>query len=186
MLVYFTASVSAKEQFIKNYTFIIETLQKQGHQVIADHILTGNEEKIRLLSRDERLKYHEKVEKWIHTCDFIVAEVSFPSTSIGYEVALGLRVGKPVLILHSIGDAPSLLGQHKDEKLVAERYTLQNVSEILKNFAGYVEGKHDLRFTFFINPRLITFLDNAAKHYRISKAEYIRRLIENDIKNLPF
>ncbi len=185
MLIYFTASVSAKEKFLPNYLKIIAALQKQGHQVISDHIIEATEDKIRMYPRDERLKFHEKVEKWIHSADCLIAETSFPSTSIGYEVALALRVGKPVLILFSEGDPPSLLGQHKDEKLIAEKYTDHSLNEILKNFIGYVEGKHDLRFTFFITPPLISYLDEVSKKNKLPKSVYIRRLIEKDMEENP-
>jgi nucleoside 2-deoxyribosyltransferase len=182
MLVYFTGSVSAKEKFLSNYLHILETLKKQSHEVIAEHIIDSTENHIRLLSKEERVKFHDKVKSWINSCDFMIAETSHPSTSVGYEIGYALRVGKPVLILYSIGDPPSLLGQHEDEKVVSEKYTLQNVGEIIKNFVSYVEGKQDLRFTFFITPKLVNYLDSISKNKKIPKAVYLRKLIEQDME----
>ncbi|MEK9178921.1 MAG: hypothetical protein AAB893_00430 [Patescibacteria group bacterium] len=186
MLAYFTASVSAKEKFLDNYLHIISLLKKHKHTVIADHIINATEEKIRLYSRDEKVKFHDKVEKWIQSCDFVIAETSNPSTSVGYEISLALRYGKPVLILYSVGDPPSLLGQHKDDRLVCEKYTKQTVEKDLTDFMLYVEGKADLRFTFFITPRIIAYLDHVAKTQKIPKSVYLRKLIEEEIKRNNF
>jgi nucleoside 2-deoxyribosyltransferase len=37
---------------------------------------------------------------WIEACDALVAEVSTPSHGVGYEIAVALRLGKPVLCCH--------------------------------------------------------------------------------------
>ncbi len=182
MLIYFTGSVSAKEKFLKNYLYIIDVLKKKHHEVIAEHILDSTEDHIRLLSKEERVKFHDKVKKWINSCDFVIAETSHPSTSVGYEIAYALRVGKPVLILYSVGDAPSLLGQHEDEKVMSEKYSFENVGETIKDFSEYVAGKQDLRFTFFITPKLVNYLDFVAKNRKIPKSVYLRKLIEQDME----
>ena len=111
----------------------------------------------------------------------MIAETSFPSTSIGYEVAHALRVGKPVLVLYSLGEAPSILGQHKDEKLVCEKYTMQNLKQMIDNFIEYVEGKTDLRFTFFITPKIVAYLDEVSKKDKVPKSVYLRNLIDKDM-----
>ena len=186
MIAYFTGSLSAKETYLENYMSIIQQLQRKGCNVIYEHMMNATEEQIRLFSKDERLKFHESVVRWIHKCDFMVAEVSRSSTSVGYEVALALRAGKPVLILHSCGDPPSLLGQHKDEKLVVEKYNIQNLSKKLDDFLDYVSGKHDLRFTFFITPQIVTFLDEIAKKQKVPKSVYLRNLLEREMEKNGF
>jgi nucleoside 2-deoxyribosyltransferase len=35
--------------------------------------------------------------KWVKECDALIAEVSTPSHGVGYEIALALLLGKPVL-----------------------------------------------------------------------------------------
>jgi nucleoside 2-deoxyribosyltransferase len=182
MVIYFTGSVSAKDKFLSNYIYIIDALKRLGHEVIAEHILSTTESSIKLQSNEERVKFHEKVQKWINSCDFMIAETSYPSTSVGYEIAYALRVGKPVLILYSTGDAPSLLGQHPDEKVMSEKYTLQNVHQTIKDFVEFVEGKQDLRFTFFITPKIIAYLDKVAQKHKVPKSVYLRKLIEKDME----
>ncbi|MEN9328117.1 MAG: hypothetical protein RI947_925 [Candidatus Parcubacteria bacterium] len=183
MNVYFTGSIAAKDQYIANYQAIIKYLQSKGHQVTADHILKASESQIRISTREDRIKFHEQLEKWIKSCDFMIAETSFPSISVGYEISLALRVGKPVLILYSEGDPPSLLAQHKDDKMICEKYTIATVKDIITDYIEYIQGKNDLRFTFFITPDIMSYLDEIARTEKLPKSVYLRKLIEQDMKN---
>ena len=182
MKVYFTASLAAKEQFLKNYEAIVSYLKKQHIQVTAEHILNATESSINQESREKRLKFHKQLENWIHTCDCMIAETSYPSISVGYEISLALKVGKPVLVMYSQGDPPSLLAYHNDEKLMCEKYSLNNASEVINNFIHFVHEKSDMRFTFFITPRIASYLDSVAKKEKLPKSVYLRKLIEDDIK----
>ncbi len=178
---YFTASIAAKDQYLPKYTQIVQHITKNGHEIVSDHIFNATERQISTKSRDERLNFHNKIEKWIYQCDGLIAETSFPSISVGYEISLALRVGKPVLILYSEGDPPSLLAHHKDEKLLCEKYTVQTLPSILDDYLHYIENKSDLRFTFFITPKIASYLDTIAKKDKLPKSVYLRKLIEDDM-----
>lgn len=179
---YFTGSVAARDQFAKNYQKIISSVKEKGHSIIADHIMGISEKEIGMKTREDRLKFHTKIERWIHSCDALIAETSFPSISVGYEISLALRVGKPVLVLYSEGEPPSLLAHHRDEKILCEKYTSSTLPEILEDFIGYVGGKTDLRFTFFITPKIAGFLDQVSRSEHLPKSVYLRKLIEHDME----
>ncbi|MBP9691546.1 hypothetical protein KBD81_05715 [Candidatus Woesebacteria bacterium] len=178
---YFTASIAAKDQYISKYRAIVDHIKAEGHTIVADHILNISEREVNISSREKRLQFHEQLEKWIHSSDALIAETSFPSISVGYEISLALRVGKPVLVLYSEGDPPSLLAHHTDEKLLCEKYSVQTVSGILDDFLHYIDSKADLRFTFFITPKIASYLDAIAKKEKLPKSVYLRKLIEADM-----
>lgn len=183
---FFTGSIAAKEQYKNNYIHIIDYVKSQGHTVISEHMLNATETSIRMKEREDRLQFHAQLEKWIHQCDFMIAETSYPSISVGYEISIALRVGKPVLILYSEGDPPSLFAHHKDEKIMCEKYTIHNVNEIIRDFIQYISGKSDLRFTFFITPKIISYLDTISKKEKLPKSVYLRKLIEEDMGKKGF
>lgn len=183
MTVYFTASIVGKDNYLQNYLRIIDILKSQNHKVIAEHIINTTEKQIRLKSRDERLKFHEQLEDWINSCNFMIAETSFPSISVGYEISLALQRGKPVLILYSEGDPPSLFAYHEEEKLVCERYTMENLHGIMNDFINYTEGKNDTRFSFFITSKIAAYLDEVSRKEKLPKSVYLRKLIEKDMKD---
>jgi hypothetical protein len=182
MNIYFTASLAAKDQYIANYKAIVDFLRSKNNEVICDHILDSTESKVRMSTREDRLKFHGRLEKWIKSCDFMIAETSFPSISVGYEISLALRLGKPVLVLYSEGDPPSLLADHENQKLVCEKYTAKTLGQQLLEFIEYIQGKNDTRFTFFITPTLASYLDDIAHKEKLPKSVYLRQLIEKDMR----
>lgn len=182
MVAYFTASIVGKKYHLPKYQKIIDILESRGIEVIHEHILGTTEAQIRLQSREERLKFHQELENWIHSAHFMVAETSFPSISVGYEISLALDRGKPILILYSEGDPPSLLAYHESERIVCEKYSLANLESIISDFLLYVRGAGDTRFTFFIGSKQAAYLDKAAKKERLPKSAYLRRLIDLDMR----
>lgn len=185
MNVYFTASIVGKKDYLKNYLKVIEILTKKGNTVQADHILNVTEPEIHMKTREERLKFHRKLETWIQHCDFMVVESSFPSISVGYEISLALQYRKPVLIVYSVGDPPSLFAYHSDEKIVCEKYTLDSLEEIIDEFIRYVHGASDTRFTFFITPQIAAYLEKVSIKEKIPKSVYLRKLIESHMAAHP-
>lgn len=185
MNVYFTASIVGKKDYLKNYLRIIDLLRSKKYTVQAEHIINVTEPQIHLKSREERLKFHKKLESWIQHADFMVVEASFPSISVGYEISLALQYRKPVLILYSVGDPPSLFGHHSDEKIVCEKYTVDTVEEIIDEFISYVHGASDTRFTFFITPQIAAYLEKVSIKDKMPKSVYLRKLIDEHIRTNP-
>jgi hypothetical protein len=183
--VYFTASIVGKKDFLPNYHAIITCLTQKGYRVQADHILQATEAHIHMKTRAERLKFHDQLEQWINECDFMVVESSFPSISVGYEISMALNKRKPVLILYSVGDPPSLFAHHADEKIASEKYTLSTVDEIIGDFITYVQGASDTRFTFFITPQIASYLEKISKKEKMPKSVYLRKLIETHMDAHP-
>jgi hypothetical protein len=181
MLAYFTASIVGKKHYLKNYLRIIDIIHSKKIQIISDHIINGSEQKITIETKDERIKFHQKLEKWISSSDFVVVEATFPSISVGYEISLALQLNKPTLILYSQGDPPSLLAHHHNDKLICEKYTLTTLIDIIEDFINFAEGKVDSRFTFFITPEIDLFLNKISKKLKLPKSVYLRRLIEKEI-----
>ena len=182
MKVYFTASIVGKKHHLGDYLKIIETLKSKNCEVISDHIINSSESQIRMETREERLKFHRQLEKWIRESDFMVAETTFPSISVGYEISLAQHLLKPILILYSTGSPPSLLAHHKDEKLVCEKYSSDILSDLIDDFINYVKGTNDSRFTFFITAKIASFLEKVSKSEKIPKSVYLRKLIEQDMQ----
>ena len=163
MNVYFTSSVVGKKDLLPNYLKIIDLLKTKGYVVQSEHIINVTEADIHIKTREERLKFHRKLETWIQRCDFMVVESSFPSISVGYEISLALQYRKPVLILYSVGDPPSLFAHHSDEKVVCDKYTSDTVEEIIDQFITFVRSASDTRFTFFVTPQIAAYLEKVSQ-----------------------
>jgi hypothetical protein len=182
MQAYFTASIVGKRYHLDKYKKILEILKEQGVFTNADHIINTTEQQIHFESKEERVAIQKKLERWITAADFIVVEASFPSISVGYEISIALHRGKPVLVLYSEGDPPSLIMDDVNEKLVVQHYTLATLPEILSVFIDYWRGSNDTRFTFFITSKIASYLEKQARKNDVPKSVYLRTLIQADMK----
>lgn len=181
MKVYFTASIVGKKYYLKNYLRIIDIFHKKKYHVDADHIIKSDENKIDLKTKGQRFQFQKQLHGWINACNFMVVEASFPSISVGYEIALALQIGKPVLVLYSQKYPPTLLGNEQNEKLVCEKYTSDTLISIIDDFINYIEGVNDTRFTFFITPKIANYLERISKKEKLPKSVYLRKLIEKEM-----
>lgn len=187
MIAYFTASVVGKKHLIAKYQSILSVLSKRGINAIADHIIRVDEKDIALQTKEKRLHFHKQLEEWINKCDFMIAETSFPSISVGYEISMALDRNKPVLILYSEGEPPSLFAYHENQKIICEKYTPTTLEAIISDFLNYAQSEEDARFTFYLSSKQAKHLDKQGKKQHIPKSVYLRHLIDEDIhktKNL--
>jgi hypothetical protein len=181
MNIYFTASIVGKKYHQANYQRIVRILTEQGNTVQSDHVLKTTESDIHMETKAQRLAYHDKLEHWINACDCVIVETTFPSISVGYEISMAIHRGKPVLILYSEGDPPSLLSETHEEKLICQKYSPNTLKETIDDFLTYVQGNADMRFTFFITSSIATFLNRVSTKQKIPKSVYIRNLILQDM-----
>lgn len=183
MNIYFTASLTGKKQFEDNYKKIVELLNEFGHTVQSDHILKISSSDVKDQSIADRKKHHKKLQKWLSSADLVVAEVSYPSVSVGYEVALAISKNKPVLALYEKKHAPvALLGEDSD-KFLAASYDENSVNEEIRYLVDEVSGQMDTRFNFFISPKHQNYLDWIAKNRRIPRSVFLRQLIEEHMRD---
>lgn len=178
MTVYFTASIKGKKQYLESYQRIVQEVQNLGHTIIADHILETSEQHVTLESSEQRQTFHKKLDQWIQSADCVIAETSFPSISVGFEIALALQKRKPVMILYSTQKAPTLLLELNPELLTLSQYTQKTIKSVLEDFFLYAEGNRESRFTFFLNDRQNQIMKQQSKKLSISKSAWLRLLIE--------
>lgn len=182
MKVYFTASIAGKKELENNYRLIVDTLRSMGNEVVADHVLGVSSEELLSESIDKREDHFNQVKKWIGGADLVVAEVSHPSTNVGYEISMALDREKPVLCLHIVGRVPVLLMGVASDKLRVSEYGADNLKQTLKLDTAELSTIVDTRFNFFVSPQIQSYLDWVAKSKRVPRAVYLRRLIEEDMK----
>ncbi len=182
MKIFFSASIHVGVDK-KIYERIVKVLEDLGHKVIYDHVLVSTKDKIDALTTKERMDYHRKMSKTIAGCDMVVCEASFPSTiSIGHEITLALDKGKPVVTLYQKGKEPGVLQGIKSDRFIMIEYSENDLKDSIEYGVDEASEKIDVRFNFFISPKINRFLDVIAKDKRIPRAVYLRRLIEKDMK----
>lgn len=123
MNIYFSCSITGGRADQQVYQAIVNALLDDGHEVPTA-----------ILARDDVMSYETAIQPrevylrdvaWVKGCDALVAEVSTPSHGVGYEIALALFLGKPVLCCYQHGRRVSkmILGNdHPCLKLAVYRH----------------------------------------------------------------
>ncbi len=186
MKVYFTASIFHREERRSDYKAILVTLRKLGiKDILSEDILDIPLRNALNDSEIERKKWHTTWTKYIHDADFIVAEISYPSTiNIGFEINNILERGKPVIGLYKDGKDPIFISELHSRRLIKSSYTLDNLKDVLSWAIEEVQEIINRRFTFLIPPDVNHFLENSYKDHGITASDLIRNLIRKEIINL--
>ena len=99
LTIYFAGAISGGRGDVAHYREIVAALERDGHRVLAG---AGAAEDVG--ADGERLESRaifERDMQWIEDADVLVAEVSTPSTGVGYEIATArYRRDIPVICLY--------------------------------------------------------------------------------------
>ena len=95
MNIYFSCSVTGGRADQHIYKAIVDHLLAGGHEVPTAHLSDGNIMDLEAMSKPQDV--YQRDVAWVTGCDVLIAEVGTPSHGVGYEIALALSLGKPVL-----------------------------------------------------------------------------------------
>jgi len=101
MNIYFSCSITGGRDDQAIYAAIVSALLAEGHEVPTAHLSSPDILALEAVAEPNEI-YHRDV-AWVTDCDALIAEVSTPSHGVGYEIALALSQGKPVLCLYRSG-----------------------------------------------------------------------------------
>jgi len=94
MKIYFSCSITGGRAEEATYQAIVHELEREGHEVPTAHLSSSNVMEMEQIVNPVEIFSRDMA--WIRECDAVVAEVSSPSHGVGYEIAYGLSLGKPV------------------------------------------------------------------------------------------
>lgn len=182
MKVYFVGSIRGKKKYQANYETIVNLLKSKGHDVFEDTI-RPSENEVYTMEAPQKSDFVSQVNKWIAASDIVIAEISFPSVGVGYEIAHSVSKGKPVVVLADNADAMHFVDGIIADKLVTVQYTNENLEAELSSAIEYASDIQDTRFNFFISPKHQNYLDWISKERKIPRAVFLRNLIEREMEN---
>ena len=184
MKIYFTASISQSKGLEDYYRRICRAIQKQSHKLYGGEILDDLKlyaNKVR--DPKERKKWYTVAMKNINLADVVVVEISYPSTAnVGHELTTALAKSKPVIALYLEDREPAFLEGIKNDRLFLVPYDAHDLEKVLQYAIDDASGQMDVRFNFFVPPQIVAYLEWISKAKKIPRAVYLRRLIEESIK----
>ena len=182
MKIYFSASRLYKEEYSKNYSKIIKVLKESGCQ-IADCTKLSPSPKGFVMPETDRKNLYRSMLKDMDKADFCVFEASYPSTlHIGHEITLAMEKNKPVIVLYIKDHEPILFKGIDDRKIRWIEYNDTNLESLLNNAIEESKKEIDVRFNFFVSPKILVYLDWVAKKRMVPRSVFLRDLIDKEMK----
>ncbi len=98
MRIFFAGSIRSGRSLLPVYKQIIQLLKKQGHTIVSEHVASSKLEEVEEALTEEEI-FRSDI-GFIDECDCLVAEITIPSTGVGYEICYAVSRGKLVLCLY--------------------------------------------------------------------------------------
>jgi len=183
MKVYFVASSAGIKEYFKNYRLIIKIIKQLGHQIVDEWVekeVAAQKKETPQLKRLRENIFQRSVSAIIAS-DLIIAEISMPSGSVGYQIAFALDHDIPVLCLclkNRQKYIPSMIKTNPSQNLTTRLYTH---SSLLKILTDYFQSrpKTQVKFNLYVSREMKRYLNWKSKITRIPKSEIVRKFIED-------
>jgi len=105
--IFLSGSIRGGRQLLETYRFMFDTLEEAGAEVLSWHVVDPELEKTEMKMTEEEI-YARDMGLLVKS-DALIAEVTVPSTGVGYEICRALVQGIPVLCLYSPDAAVSAM-----------------------------------------------------------------------------
>ena len=137
MNIYFSCSLTGGRDDEAVYGAMVDDMLAAGHEIPTAHL--ARPEVMSLERVVEPAEVYQRDVAWIAACDAVVAEVTTPSHGVGYEIAIALQLGKPVLCCHKRGRAVSKMLTGNDSPGL-EIFEYNEVDEALAGVRAFLHA----------------------------------------------
>ncbi|MBN1779302.1 MAG: hypothetical protein JW816_03725 [Candidatus Buchananbacteria bacterium] len=188
MRLYFAAPTKAPTSLEKQFARIVDLFYSAGVTVLSNR----QEKNVSDLTNQDLEKMESTGENMIEAIDGIVIEGTKFLPESGYLIAIGLAHKKPILFLtQSAKTIDKNLLEIKKEPTAAKllnlkTYTQKNLDENLLEFLQQIEQgdsgeKATIKFTLRMTKKIERYLQWKTHNTKLSKADYLREVIEKII-----
>lgn len=177
MKVHFFGTLEGNKQ---DFQRITDLIREFGYQLVTDHYVKKEYESVKRETSEETQLYVKKMHRWIRQADIIVTETTCLGLGVGFETAVALQTGKPVIVLYKpTGDnTPFVLRGSEIERLQLLEYNDDTLRETLKVALELASEQVETRFTMILPADINSYLNEVADN----RSGYIRRLIRRDMR----
>lgn len=180
MKIGFTAAYEGRAKFKEQYKAIIKclkTIDPSLEEWIWKERTTENKDSYEDVYRSKT----NRVKK----ADVLVAEISYPSIGVGFEIFYALGEKKQVLALYfeeAQKQTSETIRGIASRYLTVKGYNLKDLSSIIEEYFRGVSKKLEVKFNCILSPRLDSYLKEKAKKEKTTKSAIVRSLIEEEMK----
>jgi hypothetical protein len=179
--IFFAASSDVSEEKKQEYKTIISMVEDQGYDI--SQVIFRKKEFDLPSGKIDYGHIYDSVIREINLSDLLVADITYPSGGVGYQVYHAFYQKKPVIALFTENKKsnPSMVIRGiKSKKFFVLQY--KNTDDLKKNLLPLLQkAKKQLkvRFHLVIDNNDYSFIETIANNLEISKTEYIKKLIRS-------
>lgn len=191
MKVHFIGSMTDLENNIGTFRSIVDIIKKSGAKLTREWV-EGAYSTNQINDEDDIEtvwpKIYRENKEAVSRADVIIAEISNRSFLVGFQVAYALQMKKPVLLLSNHNRTRGAIGLSENEEIIKfSRYDSTNLEAIIVNFISENSSANkDLRFNFFIDRKILNYLNWASFQTGDTKSEIIRNILKKEIDKSEF
>lgn len=183
MKVFFVTSPRIKQKYPQNIAKIYSMLEELGCTHVNNFMKAVKAEDFYDSDVGTVKNQYKMMVEGIKKAEVVVLEASMHSLAVGYLVNLALEAGKPAIVLFTEESGiPFLFDNIQNDKLIVIPYTLGNLRKNLEEVLEEASNQMDMRFNFFVSPKIVNYLDWISKKKKMPRAVYLRHLIEKDME----
>lgn len=180
MKIFFSASNDVTKEVKEDYLKTIDLLKKGGYEV-SQAIIDGISGK-KLLEENDFSFIYDEVLKKIDDADVFVADISYPSGGVGYQVSHAVFQRKPVVIIYKQDGStnPSVIIRGIKSKRVGivDYVDFADLENKLPAMVAKAAGKIKVRFNLVMRASDYSFVEREAKRKGLSKTGYLLGMIK--------
>lgn len=198
--IFFSASTYAVPELMENYLAIIKEINKNKSNLILDWTKDWKNIALEYQRRDkkkikesdvfkvfDRKKFHEEHTKAIKDCDLVIAEVTRPTITVGYQLFYAISNKKPALALYSENvknfdlDAIRAIINTESPYVTLKKYNIKLLPLIIRNFIKKRAQTYK-KFNFIMTEEIGEYVRwLQSKSEKKSMSEVLRTKILNEL-----
>lgn len=181
MKVFFAASSDVSQVIKKQYRKMVDIISSQGCDV-SDVIFDNQTTKKIIGNNITHENIHDLVINKINQSDILVADISYPSGGVGYQIYHAFYQKKPIIIMYSENNNtnPSVIIRGISSKRV-QIFKYNSFTEIKNKLPRLIKNsvkKIKVRFNLILTNRELSFLNEQAESAHMSTTRILRKIIK--------
>ncbi len=184
MQVYFVASSRLVDKNKEMYGRMYKTIAAE-YKMVSDKVMKWIKKGVLDLQKadlETKIANYKETLRDLSKADIVVMEISGHSMSMGYILTKTLELNKPVVALYTPDAQPIFIVGIDNPKLILREYKPENMERVLWDSLKEAKGLIDMRFNFFVSPKILNYLDWVGQKRMIPKSVFLRNLIEREMK----
>lgn len=174
---FFISYTSESESTSPFLSKMVSYLEQHHTVFIYRHIFSNSNEEFA----------YNKLIKELDDSDAFIGEMSFPSQTLGFQLAYSLHNSKPSLYLYSSKKKKKpegLIGSIPSRKLSMKKINENNFKQVIDDFVAFTEKQLlTIRTSFMSTKEIDNYLSYESRKQKLSKGELIRQLLGKSISN---